>query len=298
MALKNLPSVVRTLGVKANPPCVSTPGKYNSCDSPSGSPIRIPVEGEDPGPCCGEFDPSPFFFNFFRCESSLNSDWILPFSITCPVEFTITANPTVNDPRIQIGLYINDIFTNDLTPGIGYTFTINPGDFFYVGILGSSLPNEVSFSLYNETCRTDYGIIGYLNPLRSECTVFPAWPNNSFYSETNYLLSNPFTYNGGTVPITIDLNFMPTNFNPNADAFLYYGSDPLFSNNTSTPLVLGGAWVGTSVITLNPGDSFWIEVTVGNDDCANFDLEIANPCLCPDQQYWYVPDIQVNALAC
>lgn len=305
MALKNLPSVVRTLGNKANPSCVSTPGKWNSCESPSGTPIRIPGNGEEPPPfnCCD-------FLNFFQlgtnnaCENRVDSSQLsFPPIVDCNFDVDITFLPDFPDRTLSLFIYLNGN-PIQFTPGITQTITIPPNSSLYAQAETGSfyIPNEIFITAINTTCGIDYGVVGSLNLWRSmECSIYPLWSiPGSLVDNGTTLFSSTYQYTGGANPIYLETYVNQIVFNQTADIFAYIGPDPNPTNNPYYPLVSGGAVLQfPAPLPLNPGDYFTLYHDAGDGKCSIYQLEIYNRC--PGEgceQYFLIEEFIVNRANC
>jgi hypothetical protein len=304
MALKNLSSVVRSLGVKANPPCVPIPGKWNSCDSPSGgSPINIDTSS----PCCGTlFPPINSYFGSASapyCGPLVFSPTYTNNSSTCPVNLQITliGDNYGSDPNLLFEIYINGDPTT--IPFTGWTsFNIPVGGIFYFKLEGTSgIPNSVSFILQNITCGIDYGVVGELTIGRSfNCSIYPPWNPLPLSTDLNTITSPSYQYTGGLNPIPLTFNAIPVFTEFFTNIFVYIGPDPIYSNNPQFPVVLNGSPLPFIVYPINPGEYLTFEAsTPPNGKCSFYDVEVYNDC--PEGRecaQLFINSFELNNLQC
>ena len=305
MALKNLSSVVRSLGIKANPPCVPTPGKWNSCDSPSGgSPINN--ERGSNTPCCGILFPPPvgYFGNGIspNCGNIVFSPTYTNNSSTCEVNLAISLSGDnyLSDPAILFELFVNGNPTT--IPFIGTTtFNLPVGGSFYFRLEGTSgIANTVSFTLNNLTCGIDYGFAGELTIGRSyNCSIYPPWSPLPLSTDRNQIISSSYQYTGGSQTIVLNFNALPIIFEAFTNIIVYIGPDPDYFNNNSYPIVTNGSPFPSNV-PINPGDYLTFEaITPPNGKCSLYDVEVYNNC--PDGrecQQLFINSIELNNLQC
>ena len=304
MALKNLYSVVRYLGIKANPPCVPTPGKWNSCDSPSGG---SPINNDTSSPCCGILFPPPvgyFGIGFAPyCGNLAFSPTYTNNSSTCDVdlEITLSGDNYLSDP----GLFFQ-VFSNGNPTTIPFntptTFNLPVGGNFYFRLDGTSgIANTVSFTLKNLTCGIDYGFAGELTIGRSyNCSIYPPWNPLPLSTDLNEIITSGYQYTGGSNSIVLSFNVLPIQAAPLTDIYFFIGPDPIYSNNPGGLIVSNGTPIPFVNYPINPGEYLFFKATTPpNGKCTLYDVEVLNSC--PDGReciQLFVYSFEINNLQC
>lgn len=229
--------------------------------------INPPDDGPIPG-CCADLSANPPFmtptFDDLFTGEARSAEWVVP-AITCPVQITITStvsNTPIAGEILQIKLTVNGFPAIPAIPINGSaTFTIQAGDEIRIeaqtNLLGAEYCHNMTFDFFNVTCGVNYPNVTqiFLNGT-PDCIACP-WDIPNIETSDREYLYGPYT---NTTPGNITYDFLLVNviLSNFTNISVYYGSNPLYSNNPSIPIVSNGAPVTPQSVNLSPGQFIWI----------------------------------------
>lgn len=160
--MRSVKQAVKSLGQKYAQKCVSTPGKWNSCEpcKNCGRRARFPESGTPTPSCCGIPNPQIYF----QPQSVTGGDlYTLPITINidCQIEVCFTPYTTVGDFGWELLIFVNSspiATTNDGNP---VCILLNDNDELVFGLLGSGTKDYKCIEIYmdNITCNIANSII-------------------------------------------------------------------------------------------------------------------------------------------